>query len=165
MWAAVTSAAEHVYPDFHTRDTFSVLHASGKDTPDSTLSLDTFSGNVIYLDFWASWCTPCLQAMPFLDTLQKQYGEEGFTVIAVNVDEDKSSAVAFLKKLPVSYPVIRDPDNTLISSADFIGLPTGYLIDYTGKTILRQQGFTDRDKTYLRAVIEKAIAEKAFESQ
>src|SRR5690349_9791346 len=77
------------------------------------LRLEDFRGKVVYLDFWASWCGPCRVSLPMLEELRREYQAKGFEVIAVNVDENPQDALDFLKKYPVTYPVVRDPQQAI----------------------------------------------------
>ena len=70
------------------------------------LRLQDFRGEVVMLNFWASWCGPCRQEMPLMDDLYAQYKDLGFTILAVNVDENRDEAHRFLDKVPVSYPIL-----------------------------------------------------------
>ena len=93
-----------------------------------TLSLASFRGKVVYLDFWASWCTPCASALPALDALRKEFPAADFQVLAINVDKDPAKARRFLARSPVGYPSVSDPEghlqvlrwvSTLSRNADF----------------------------------------------
>src|SRR5687768_2773756 len=86
--------------------------ATGGPAPDFTLesrggkplSLSQYKGQVVMLNFWASWCVPCRQEMPLLEGIHKKYGKMGFTLIGVNVEPDSKAADAVLQKIPVSFP-------------------------------------------------------------
>ena len=73
------------------------------------LILAEHKGDVIYLDFWASWCVPCRKSFPWMNAIQKKYQSQRFTVISVNVDANDELAQKFLKKTPASFAVIYDP--------------------------------------------------------
>jgi thiol-disulfide isomerase/thioredoxin len=88
------------------------------------LRLQDFRGEVVMLNFWASWCGPCRQEMPLMDDLYAQYKDLGFTILAVNVDENRDEAHRFLDKVPVSYPILYDPQSD-VSEQSAIGYGTG----------------------------------------
>src|SRR5579884_4076693 len=106
---------------------FSLPARSGK-----TLSLDQFKGQVVMINFWASWCGPCRQEMPLLDDIYRKYGKMGFTLIGVNVEPDRKSAEAWLKQTPVSFPILFDADSKVSSLYNVSGMPTTVFIDRKG---------------------------------
>ena len=91
----------------------------GKTAPDFTLKsldgknlkLSEMAGNVVLINFWASWCGPCREEMPLLNALHNKYEPLGFTVLGVNVEEDVNGAKGFLKNFPVDFPVLLDNTN------------------------------------------------------
>src|SRR5690349_3070409 len=77
-----------------------------------TIDLSQFKGQVVMINFWASWCGPCRQEMPLLEDIYKKYKPMGFTMLAVNVEPDSKSAEAWLsKQKPVSFPIAFDTDS------------------------------------------------------
>ena len=75
------------------------------------LRLEDHRGEVVMLNFWASWCGPCRQEMPLMDDIYSQYKDLGFTILAVNVDENRDEALRFLNAVPVDYPILYDPES------------------------------------------------------
>jgi thiol-disulfide isomerase/thioredoxin len=106
---------------------FTLPSRSGK-----TVSLDQFKGQVVMINFWASWCGPCRQEMPLLDGIYRKYGKMGFTLIGVNVEPDRKSAEAWLKQTPVSFPILFDADSKVSSLYNVSGMPTTVFIDRKG---------------------------------
>jgi thiol-disulfide isomerase/thioredoxin len=124
-----------------------------------TISLDEHLGKVIYLDFWASWCPPCLTAMPVLDELQREFGPRGFEVVAVNVDRDPEQALRFLAARPVAYPSASDPAGELPRRFGIATMPTSFLIDRSGVVRQVHEGFRRSDAARIRAEIRALVAE------
>lgn len=131
----------------------------GQSAPDFKLSLldgsksvklSDYRGQVVYLDFWASWCGPCRQSLPAMNSLQTELFRKGFTVLAVNVDEDANAAKAFLKQFPVNYPIVADAQGSTPDKFGLQGMPTSYLIDKNGKIALVHQGYKDGDLHEIR---------------
>ena len=116
-------------------------------------------GKVIYLDFWASWCGPCLQSIPFLEQINTELKAKNFEVIAINLDETKEDAEQFLQKHKINFTVAVNPSNECPSACDVLAMPSSYLIDRQGKIRHIQLGFLTEEKTELRAKIEKLLAE------
>ena len=118
--------------------------APGLALPDlngNTITLETYKGKVIFLDFWAPWCKPCQEEMPALDTLYKTYGKDGFVVIGVCMDTPEAGVEKFLRSSPVSFPVLVDKKGTSARTYLFSNLPIGYLIDRTGVIRYQHAGY------------------------
>ncbi|MEH6449079.1 MAG: TlpA disulfide reductase family protein [Oleispira sp.] len=124
------------------------------------IQLKSYLGKVVYVDFWASWCGPCRLSLPVLNTLRKKYRKQGFEVIAINLDEEKSEAMAFLKEFPVAYPTARDVTGTTPDQYGLQGMPTAYLIDRKGKVSLIHEGFKKTDSRELSANIATLLKKK-----
>jgi thiol-disulfide isomerase/thioredoxin len=107
--------------------------------PDFTLPGD--NGQVVMINFWASWCGPCRQEMPLLEQIHQRYEPLGFTLLGVNVEENSSDAKAFLKDRPVSFPILFDPDNGVSKLYDVVAMPSTVLIDRQGNVRYLHHGF------------------------
>lgn len=105
------------------------------------LRLSEHRGEVILLNFWASWCGPCRQEMPLLETLHQRYGELGFSVLGVNVDKDPAKAAQLLRDIPVSFPVLLDDQGSVAARYDVSAMPTTVLIDRDGNMRYLHRGF------------------------
>jgi cytochrome c biogenesis protein CcmG, thiol:disulfide interchange protein DsbE len=121
------------------------------------VDLSPYRGKVVYLDFWASWCVPCRQSFPWMNALQRQYGKDDLVVIAVNMDQVRAEADAFLKQYPAEFIVRYDAAGTLAQSFKVQGMPTSALLDRTGKTLFIHQGFRSKDREALEKSIRLAL--------
>jgi peroxiredoxin len=101
------------------------------------VTLSQLKGKVVFLDFWAIWCISCREELPELDRLYMKFREEGFTVIGISVDASQAGVAAFLKKVPVTFPILIDQKGDVAEAYRFSGLPAGFLIDRDG--IIRKQ--------------------------
>ena len=110
-------------------------------------------GQVILLDFWASWCGPCKISFPAMEELNKKYAASGLTIVAVSVDEKQENMQRFLKSMRVSFAVVRDAHHKLVAAADVKAMPTSFLIDRSGKIRFIHNGF-DREQTMREYVKE-----------
>jgi len=121
------------------------------------LDLAAFRGQVVYLDFWASWCAPCRESFPWMNRMQAQLGAAGLVVIAVNVDREHADAARFLREHPAQFRVVFDPQGMLPERFGVHGMPTSFLIGRDGTLQLRHEGFrlSDRDALaqQLRALV------------
>ncbi|MGE0861537.1 MAG: TlpA family protein disulfide reductase [Gammaproteobacteria bacterium] len=131
------------------------------DATSAPKALAELQGQVVYLDFWASWCGPCRQSFPFMNTLQTELGAKGLAVVAVNLDEEAADAAKFLAAHPAQFQVAGG-DNTACASAFKVeAMPSSYLIDRAGRVRLVHHGFRAGDTATLRARIEALLAEPA----
>jgi thiol-disulfide isomerase/thioredoxin len=108
---------------------------------------DKLQGQVILLDFWASWCAPCKASFPAMQDLQKAYKERGLTIVAVSEDTDRKNMDRFLKSAGVSFAVVRDAEQKLVEAADVQTMPTSFLIDRAGQIRFVHDGFHGEQTT------------------
>lgn len=132
LLAALNASAEvgGPAPDFALPD------AAGK-----VVSLQDYSGQVLLINFWASWCGPCREEMPLLDQLSQRYGPLGFTMLGINVEEDSSLADRFLQGTPVDFPILYDRENAVSKLYDVIAMPTTVLVDRQGNIRFVHHGY------------------------
>lgn len=124
-----------------------------------SVALEDYRGKVVLLDFWASWCPPCLKSLPLYDDLRRELGTTDFEIVAINVDENTDDARKFLQKHPVSYPIAKDPKGVLPGVFGVKAMPTSYLIDKNGVVQYVHAAFKDGDVAKIKAEIEKLIAQ------
>ena len=128
---------------------------------DGSISLSSYRGKVVYLDFWASWCAPCQAALPALEQLRKEFPADQFQVIAVNVDTDPEKALRLLAKHKIGYPSAADPEGRLPETFGLKTMPTSYLIDRNGVVRAVHAGFRASDMDELRAEIRALLGTPA----
>jgi len=126
--------------------------------------LSSLRGKIVLVDFWASWCAPCREAMPQYEKLYYQARRDGFEIVAVNLDEERDDAVKFLAVHPVTFPVALDPAGTVPQTFGVVGMPSSYLLDRDGIVRLRYQGFKARDLNALKEQIHKLSGTPAHAS-
>lgn len=112
-----------------------------KSRQGENLRLQDFRGEVVMLNFWASWCGPCRQEMPLMDEIYTRYKDLGFTILAVNVDENADEAHRFLDKVPVSYPILYDPESEVSEKYEVQAMPTTVMIDRDGNARFLHHGY------------------------
>lgn len=125
------------------------------------VDLGALKGQVVYLDFWASWCTSCLASFPFMDGLQRDLKGQGLDVIAVNLDSKAADAARFLGRRHVGFPVALGDNQQCARQFKVGAMPSTYLIDKHGTVRLVHPGFAPSDGKALRANVAKLLAEKA----
>ena len=111
------------------------------DADGNAVSLGDLKGQVVMINFWASWCGPCRQEMPLLEQIHRKYEPLGFTLLGVNVEENSADGQAFLKDRPVSFPVLYDPENGISKLYDVVAMPSTVLIDRQGNVRYLHHGY------------------------
>jgi len=122
------------------------------------VALDKLRGQVVYVDFWASWCGPCKRSFPWMNELAQRYGASGFTIIAVNVDKKREDAERFLAQMPAQFTVVYDAPGATPAAFAVKGMPSSYLIDRNGRVVMVEQGFRDEQKTAVENRIRELLA-------
>lgn len=116
-------------------------------------SIQKYQGQVVYIDFWASWCGPCKDSFPWLNQIHQKYKSKGLTIIGINLDKDKSKAEEFLKKNPALFPIIYNAEGNLAKQFHVKGMPYSVIIDKTGKVIHEHIGFhQDKTQEYIQTI-------------
>ncbi len=125
------------------------------DADKPAISLESLRGKTVYVDFWASWCAPCLRSMPLINELYGKYRDQDFEVIAINVDDPIEDGQDFLLDNPLDYLIAADTDNTVLNEFGVTGMPTSFLIDKDGVIRMVHMGFRGNDiETIEAAVLE-----------
>jgi peroxiredoxin len=124
------------------------------------ISLASLRGKVVLLDFWATWCAPCRQAIPHFVDLYKRHREKGFEVIGICVDKGDEEAVRrFTKTMDVPYPILMAPEE-VTRSYGVTALPTTFLIDPEGKIQEKVIGFNPKIAKELEARVKELLSLK-----
>jgi peroxiredoxin len=117
------------------------------------VALSELRGQVVMINFWASWCVPCKEEMPLLEQMYRKYRPMGFTLLGVNVEPQQDKAEALLEKTPVSFPVLFDRENRVSKLYNVTGMPSSVLIDREGNVRYLHRGYKPGDEnTYLNHI-------------
>ncbi len=130
---------------------------SRPDLAGRPLQLADYRGKLVLLNFWASWCAPCLEEMPRFSHWQRQYGARGLQVIGVSMDDDAAAVRRHLARHPVAYPAIIGDAKLGAAFGGVMGLPLTYLIDHQGRIAARYQGESDLAamEAQIKALLER----------
>lgn len=123
------------------------------------IKLSEQQGNVVMLNFWASWCGPCRKEMPLLEKIQQKYQRLGFVLIGMNVDEDTAAAERFLQDVPVSFPVALDSKGEISKLFNVKAMPTTVMIDRNGNIRNIHYGYKDGDEKAYEKMIRELVRE------
>lgn len=130
----------------------------GKTADGQTVQLSDFRGKVVMLDFWATWCPPCVQLMPHNQDLAERYSDRPFTIVGVSNDSELEDLNAFVDARGIHWPNIFDPDGKIIQEWKVEHLPTIHLIDDLGRIRYRNLEQAD-DLSVLDRMIDKLVTE------
>jgi len=118
------------------------------------VSLADFNGRVVVLDFWATWCLPCRKAMKFYEKLYREKHKEGLVVLTISIDQREKKLMNFLKKRPVSFPILHDPKKTLMKQYGVFKIPTTFIVDRDGRIQNKYVGIVEK---VVRARVEELL--------
>lgn len=104
------------------------------------VSTRDFGGKLMVLNFWATWCPPCLEEMPSLNAFAQQLAPEGVVVLGISVDKNESSLKRFLAQNPLAFQVARDPEAEIPAEYGSFKWPETYVIDRSGKVVQKYVG-------------------------
>ncbi|HTW23148.1 MAG TPA: TlpA disulfide reductase family protein, partial [Candidatus Baltobacteraceae bacterium] len=124
------------------------------------MQLSDLRGQVVLVDFWASWCPPCVDEAPSLDALQAEIAPRGGTVLGVSIDEDESAYQNFLQMYHVNFPTFRDPSKKIETEYGTSMIPETYVIDRNGKIDRKVVGAQDWTSPTMTAYLNSVLNEK-----
>jgi thiol-disulfide isomerase/thioredoxin len=138
---------------------------SVKDLDDKGVTLADYKGQVVLVNFWATWCDPCREEIPWLIEMQDKYGPKGFTVLGIAMDEEGKPVVApFVakerydvkgQKLPMNYPIVIGNESVAEKFGGLLGYPTSVLISKDGKQLKRVTGIINQEE--ISKLVEGAL--------
>jgi thiol-disulfide isomerase/thioredoxin len=167
----VSARLQQKGPPASARDSFESLAlekpSKALAAPDFTLeslsgkrvSLKDFRGKVVFLNFWATWCVPCRDEMPAMETLHREFKDRGLAIVAVNFREDKKAVRRFFDELGLSFESLMDIDGEVGERYGAFSLPLTYLIDRQGRFVGKAVGIRPWEradaKTFIRELLER----------
>ena len=140
-------------PRPHVAREFAAKSPDGK----ATVKLADYRGKVVFLNFWATWCPPCLEEMPAMQRVYERYRDRGLVVVAVAVDSDPAGVEAFVKQGRFSFPVGRDADRAIAEQYKVVHLPSSFLVDRNGQLAALAIGPREWDTKPSYAVLESLL--------
>jgi thiol-disulfide isomerase/thioredoxin len=124
------------------------------------IDLSQFKGQVVMINFWATWCGPCRQEMPLLEDIYKKYKPMGFTMLGVNVEPDSKGAEAWLQKQkPVTFPIAFDVDSKVSKLYNVAGMPSTVFVDRKGNVRVMHKGYKPGDENFYLTQIRSMLKE------
>jgi peroxiredoxin len=134
-----------------------------KNDRGTPVRLEDHRGQVVLLNFWATWCKPCKEELPRLEALYQRYRAQGFVILAVNLDgaRDAGKARALRDRLGLSFPIAFDPEQNVPSLFDIEKMPSSLIIDRSGLVRYVHAGFTAKDEVTIEAMIKRELSRSA----
>jgi len=126
---------------------------------DTEITLSDLRGKVVYVDFWASWCAPCLLSLPLYNDIYNKYSDQGLEVVGINIDNPIEDGLDFLLDTPLDFKIPADPDGETSTLYDVYGMPTSFLIDRDGVVRMVHEGFRNGDIELIDEEIRSLLAE------
>ena len=123
-----------------------------------SLGLGELRGQIVLLDFWASWCVPCRLSLPALRQLQKDYAQQPVRIVTISVDEDRTAARDFLQRYGQGLTALHDPDGQVAEAYDLLGMPSSFIIGPQGQIQWQHAGYRKGDEDAWRDQIEHLLA-------
>lgn len=130
-----------------------------KSTEGKNLNLVEQRGQIIIINFWASWCGPCRKEMPMLQSLQEKYNSLGVSVWGINVEQENQAGRDFLADLELSFPIFFDSTNTISANYQVEAMPTTVIVDRSGKVRFIFQGYRNGYEQKYSKAIKQLIRE------
>jgi peroxiredoxin len=124
-----------------------------------TVQLSSLKGQVVMINFWATWCGPCRQEMPLLEQLHAKYEPLGFTLLGVNVEPDSVAATTWLKGMPVTFPILFDTKNAVAEQFGVMGMPSSVFVDREGRVRYVHRGYKPGDEAQYADLIRSLVKE------
>jgi cytochrome c biogenesis protein CcmG/thiol:disulfide interchange protein DsbE len=129
----------------------------GVASAEDPFDLTAYEGEVVVVDFWASWCVPCRRSFPWMNSMRDKYADDGLVIIAVNLDQERAEAEKFLAEFPPKFKIIYDETKDLAREFDVMAMPTSYLIGRDGEQIERHFGFKVKKQDEYESAIVAAL--------
>jgi len=117
------------------------------DLDGNTISLAALKGKVVIIDFWATWCPPCREAIPDLIDLKKQYGAKGLEVVGISLDDNGERILPrFVHDFGINYPIVIGTEEIASAFGGILGLPTTFIVDRNGMVRSHFMGYINRER-------------------
>ena len=130
-----------------------------EDLSGATRRLSDYKGKVVFLNFWATWCGPCRSEMPSMEKLYRRFKDEGLEIVAVNLQEDRSSVQGFVDEYGLSFPVLLDSTGRVGATYGARSIPTTYIVDRDGLVLAGTVGTREWDTEEYLSFFEKLLGQ------
>ncbi len=123
--------------------------------------MNQYRGKVLFVDFWASWCTSCMKSFPFLNSLDSELRDDGLQIVGINLDEDRESAKEFLVRRPANFTLAADATGQCPRDFGVVAMPSSFIVDREGRIRHVLVGFRAGETGEIRRMVEELLAEES----
>jgi peroxiredoxin len=124
-----------------------------------SVTLSDLEGKVILINFWATWCHPCIIEMPSMEKIYRKYKDRGFTILAIDIMEKPETVRKFVKEKNLTFPILLDTKGDVKGKYRVSGIPNSYLVNKNGKLVGRFIGPREWDNEHAEALLEELLGE------
>lgn len=135
-----------------------LLYCNATMASQPALDLSRYRGKVVVVDFWASWCKPCRESIPWLNQMRARHGARGLVIVGVNVDAERADADRFLRDIPAEFEIVFDPTGVLATEFGLQGMPSTFVYDRNGKLVSTFFGFREKQRGKHEAELESLLS-------
>ncbi len=133
------------------------VHQVSVKAAEGVIDLADYRGKILYVDFWASWCVPCLKSFPWMNAMHEKYAARGLQIVAVNLDKDPALSAGFIDKTKPAFAIGYDQQGELATLFNVVGMPNSFLFDAEGLLISSHVGFRQKDRQRYEAALVNAL--------
>ena len=126
--------------------------------------LKQYQGQVVYIDFWASWCKPCRQSFPWMNKMKSQYQTQGLRIVTINLDKESELAAEFLELNPAEFEIIYDAKGEIASQFELKGMPMSFVFDRSGEVKAAHVGFNSKKQLEYEAKIIELLKQEVVKN-
>ncbi|MEO0074583.1 MAG: TlpA disulfide reductase family protein [candidate division WOR-3 bacterium] len=121
-----------------------------------TITLSQLKKKVILIDFWATWCPPCQEAIPHLVDLYDKYKDKGLAILGISLDQNKEAIPPFINEYKINYPILLG-NQEVAKKYQIQGIPTFFVFDRSGNIVYKEVGFSEKSKSQLEIKIKELL--------
>ena len=148
VWTVAGTLQVHITEAGDTAPNFSIVDEHGR-----TVTRSDFGGKILALNFWASWCPPCLEELPSMNQFAQEYGSQGVVVLGISIDKNEKLYKRFLTQMHVAFDTARDPEADISANYGTFQIPETYIIGRDGKVLEKTaDAFNWMDPQFLERV-------------
>ena len=136
---------------------FGLMGSGGVIATEPAFDVTEYRGQVVVVDFWASWCAPCRRSFPWWNEMHRKYGDDGLVIVGVNMDAHADKAQEFLDEFPAEFKIVYDPKGDVGKEYGVKAMPTTFVIDRDGEVVAKHLGFKVKKQEEYEQVLKETL--------